>query len=126
MHAVRGALHVCPYQVLIRAGLPVCLLAWSNRPPLAVILFMHYIFSQIHPENAKTVQQGSLSQLSILQMVDKADLEPLRCVCHSKASHAARVFSRFQAEVLAGFLRSQQNLLMRILEDSLSQGAFDV
>lgn len=70
---------------------------------------MHYMFSQILPENAKTVQQGSLGQLSILQMVDEADLEPLRCMCHTKASHAARVFSRFQADVWSGFLRGQQN-----------------
>ena len=61
---------------------------WSNRPPLAVILFVHYMFSQILPENAKTVQQDSLGRLSILQMVDEADLEPLRCMCHTKASYA--------------------------------------
>lgn len=53
-----------------------------------VILFVHYMFSQILPENAKTVQQGSLGQLSILQMVDEADLEPLRCFLRGQQNFA--------------------------------------
>jgi hypothetical protein len=84
---------------------------WSNRPPLAVILFVYYMFPQILPENAKTVQQDSLGQLSNLQMVDEADLEPLRCMYHTKASHTARLFSRFQADVWAGFLHGHRALL---------------
>jgi hypothetical protein len=60
---------------------------------LAVILFMHYIFSQIHPEIAKTVQQGSLSQLSILQMIDEADLEPLRCLSFQGIACCQSIFS---------------------------------